>query len=340
MAHKPNTQAHSQETPWTFDRAAVIGAGPMGTLLAAALGQTMPVVLVCRNPERAAELFKTGAHSTGALEMSSNPVLVRHTADITAAGGASAIFVATKTGSIPPVAADLAPVLPRLQEISGRIFVVSFQNGIDPGKELVRRLETPDVLRMVLTLGAVPDRETGAVRVTLNQPPHAIGSPDAAHHAACDAIAEALTKGGLQTERTDDIESAVWKKALVNAATNPVAALVNGTISDVLNAPSHTIFERLLDEGIAVALAHGVALPEDFRSRAIELTRSASGHLPSMVEDIRTGRESEIGQLNEQIVRHAHTAGVPVPTHEIIDALIKTFDWRVYRRDNPPALLI
>lgn len=317
---------------WTFDRAAVIGSGPMGVLLAAVLGRTMPVILVCRNAARAAELFQHGARTTGAIDAHAHPIIVRTLADIPTAGGAAAVFVATKTTAIPDVAADLAAVLPQLQQGGRPVYVISFQNGVDPGRELVERLGQPCVLRMVLSLGAVPDDAAHAVKVTLNSPPHIIGAIDEALHPVCEVIASALTSGGLETTLTKDIELAVWRKAIVNAAMNPVAALVNCTVGEVLDSPAHCIFERLLDEGIAVARAQGIALPGDYRETAVALTESARDHLPSMVEDIRLGRESEIGQLNRQIIQHGKRVGVATPTNEIIESLIETFDWRVYQR--------
>jgi ketopantoate reductase len=63
----------------------------------------------------------------------------------------------------------------------------------------------------------------------------------------------------------------------------------------------------------------------------------AAAHTPSMVEDIRAGRESEVGQLNRQIIERGRARGVPTPTHDVIDALIETFDWKVYAAAHPGA---
>lgn len=320
------------EAAWTFRRAAIIGAGSMGTLLAAVLGTIMPVTLVCRNADRASSLFRNGARVGGLLRCSSRPIVVGSISDIACAGGASAVFVATKTSSTAEVAEELAPHLDEIRGGASNLFVVSFQNGIDSGRELMQRLGHPDVVRMVLTLGATLDEADGHVEVSLHQPPHGIGSVDSAHGPACAAMASALTRAGLETVHVGDIESLVWQKALINAAMNPVAALANCTVGEVLDGPSRIIFERLVEEGLEVAAASGIELPDDYVARAMCVTEHARSHVPSMVEDIRQGRESEVGQLNRQIIDRAHRLGVAVPTHEIIDALIETFDWKVYRR--------
>ena len=121
---------------------------------------------------------------------------------------------------------------------------------------------------------------------------------------------------------------------------NPVAALVNATVGEVLDSPSRALVARLLDEALATALAEGLDLGPDPAAAAWASFDHARPHTPSMVEDIRAGRESEVGQLNRQIVHHAKRLTVPVPTHEAVSALIETFDWKVYaqqrRRPAPP----
>ena len=58
------------------------------------------------------------------------------------------VFIATKTTAIPAVCAEMAPDLLQLP------YLVSYQNGIEPGREIIRRLGTPRVIRMVLHYGA------------------------------------------------------------------------------------------------------------------------------------------------------------------------------------------
>lgn len=318
---------------------AVIGAGPMGLLLSAVLAQTRRVVLVCRNPFVREDIARSGvvvrgADSEGILAPEGRVELVGSITDLGRRSGLGSIFIATKTSAIVQVARELRSVLERHVDQGMEPLVVSFQNGIDPGRELIRRLDHSAVLRMVLTLGAVQDERPGAVRMTLNRPPHAIGTLNPSFIDDCQRLSAELTAGGLDTEYREDIESIVWQKGLVNAAMNPLAALTNGSVSEVLDSPSAVLVPRLLDEGILAAGADGVELPVGFRTAAVALIEQARGHVPSMVEDIRRGRTTEVGQLNRQIIERAKAVGVPTPTHEIVDALIETFDWRVYTRSG------
>lgn len=319
---------------WAMKRAAVVGAGAMGTLLAAVIGSVMPVVLVCRDAARAANLFRHGARTRGEIERDARPIVVSHVSEIPAAGGASVVFVATKTTAIAQVAADLAPCLDAIRGDTPRLYVVSFQNGIDPGRELMQHLGRPDVMRMVLGVAATLDPRQTHVDVTLNHTPHGLGSVQLSHADDCAAIAAMLTRGGLETVVTTDIESLVWRKAIINAAMNPVAALANCTVGEILDGPSRLIVDRLIEEGLDVAAAAGIEMPDAYLARAMAMADRARDHIPSMVQDIRMGRESEVGQLNRQIIERGRRLGVRTPTHDVIDALIETFDWKVYRRRN------
>jgi 2-dehydropantoate 2-reductase len=299
----------------------------------------VPVVIVCRDPDRAATIFRHGARATGLLVAESRPIVVRSVADLRAVGGVSVAFVTTKTNSIPTVADELRPLMGAIGDQPGAPYLVSYQNGIEPGRQLMAMVGDDRVLRMVLNFGAVLRREEGVAEVTLSAPPHAIGCLDPAHRVVCERIASMLSRAGLETIFDERIERRVWAKGLINAAVNPVAALVNADVGQVLDSPARDIVERLLREGIAVARAEGIDLGEDPFGSMQEVIGAARSHTPSMVEDIRAGRESEVGQLNRQVIEHARRLGIATPTHEVIDALIETFDWKAYaqaaRRATP-----
>lgn len=316
--------------PFRIDRVGVIGAGAIGTVLAAVLGGVVPPVVVCRNPRRAAQLFAHGAECRGVLESASRPIIVRTVEDLGAIGGVGAVFVTTKTTAIDGIASDLAPLCNRAD---GPI-VVSCQNGIDPGRRLSELLPHGRVARMVLNLGASCDPSTGAASVTLNAAPHTIGSPDARLGEVCGRLAALLSEGGLETVADADIEARVWAKSLMNAAVNPVAALCNMSVGQIMSSPARPIVDRLLREGIEVAGAEGIDLGAGYLEHAAATLSRAAGHTPSMVEDVRSGRESEIGQLNRPIIDRGRLRGVPTPTHEVVDSLIEALDWAVSGRGS------
>ncbi len=305
----------------------------MGSSLAAITSRFAPTVMVCRNPARAAQIFEHGVRCTGALEANASPIIVRNAAELKDVGGVKYLFIAVKTTAIQEVCQELAPLREAIKQPgSGEVKLISYQNGIDPGRSIMEMLDTKHVMRMVLRYGAVIRDKVGTVEIIMHDPPHFIGCLDDSLKEDCEFLAKNFTDVGFGTQYTDQIERAVWTKAVINAAINPVCALVNADIGSVFDSPSRELVLRMLDEGLAVARAEGIELGDGFRERALELAGKSTSHLPSMVDDIQNGRPSEVGQLNRQIVSLAKTLGVAVPTHETIDALIETFDWQIYHQ--------
>lgn len=312
-------------------RIAVIGAGAMGCSLAAALGHSCDVVMIVRDSERANRIRADGVTLRGLSNARARPHVVPRIADLGALGPVDAVFVATKTTAIDAVSNELAPALRQPGVAEAGPFVVSFQNGIESGRWLRDRLAYPYVLRMVVNYGARLHAD-GAVDLLFSRPPHAIGSPDPRLRRACDALASTLTRGGMETVVAEDIERVAWFKGVMNAAMNPVAALINGGVGEVLDSPARDIVEGLLGEALDVASAEGIRLGSDARARVWARLECARAHTPSMVEDIRDGRPSEVGQLNRQVIEHGARVRIATPTHRLITSLIDAFDWRAFQR--------
>lgn len=316
-------------------RIAIIGAGAMGLSLAAMLGHATEVTIVVRDPAKANRIATQGVAAHGLMQAAAHPTVVPSIAALADVMPVTAIFVATKTTAIDRVAEELGPILDALPA-DDHPFVISFQNGIEPGRELMHRLHEPRVLRMVLNYGGT-QTDDNAASVMMNSPPHFIGGPDTTHTGFASHLAALLTSCGLPTEAVDDIEPFVWTKGVLNAAMNPVAALTDSSVGEVLDSPGRVIVERLIDEGLRVAESVGIDLGPGIADRMWTILDKARPHTPSMVGDIRSGRPSEVGQLNRQIIEHARRTGVPVPSHEVIAALIDSFDWRVFHRETTVA---
>ncbi len=307
-------------------RIAIIGAGPMGLSLAAITSAHLPTVLVVRQRERAERIRRAGIRLRGAIGADGHPEVVSAAAELAGLPPVDLLFIATKTPAIPEVCADLRRFLPEPP------YVVSYQNGIESGRTVIRMLGSPRVVRMILNYGAeIEDSaaagEPLAVRITLHAPPHLVGGEGDAAEFAC-RLAPQIDAMGLPMHFTADIEGAAWRKGIANAAGNPVAALVHTTLGELLESPARALIERLLDEGIAVAQAAGIALGASFRDDALGPMSRGGAHLPSMAADVQAGRVTEITQLNEQIARRGRELGIATPTHDAIIDLIRTFDWR------------
>ncbi|HEX6680325.1 MAG TPA: ketopantoate reductase C-terminal domain-containing protein, partial [Gaiellaceae bacterium] len=67
----------------------------------------------------------------------------------------------------------------------------------------------------------------------------------------------------------------------------------------------------------------GVELHEDPWEMNVHATQRGSRHYPSMLEDVRAHRPTEVDQISGALVREAERLGVPVPLHEALWRLVK-----------------
>ena len=115
-----------------------------------------------------------------------------------------------------------------------------------------------------------------------------------------------------------------WRKALMNVSLNALCALSEVPNGRVLNDPGlKQGVDLLLNEALAVARAHQVGLDEETeRTRVWNAIQSVAGNFNSTYQDLQAGRPTEISWLNGAVARLGRSAGVPVPTHELVTALV------------------
>jgi len=299
----------------------------MGVSLAAITSSHVPTTIVVRNHDLAVRIRRSGVRVSGGLDGFGHPHVATSIEELSDFGPEDLLFIATKTTAITDVCRTLGSIFDQMP------FVVSYQNGIESGRSIMHELGSTRVARMVLTYGAAlverkAESDPVEAHVGLHAPPHYVGGEGATVDELSQELARSLTNAGLPTEFSDDIEREVWRKGIANAAGNPVAAIIRAPLGELMNSPARSLIERLLDEGISVAKAVGIKIGDSYKTEALAPMLAGGRHLPSMAQDVMAGRQTEITQLNEQIVERARNVGVPVPTHEAIIDLIRTFEWR------------
>jgi 2-dehydropantoate 2-reductase len=137
------------------------------------------------------------------------------------------------------------------------------------------------------------------------------------------ALADAITRGGMNALALEDARPAQWTKLLFNSSTNPLAALTGLTHGQICALPPvRALIGSLVAEGRAVADALGIELDADPEVVIDRAARENFDHRPSMLQDVLAKRPTEIQALNGGIVRAGLEAGVATPLHEAITALI------------------
>jgi 2-dehydropantoate 2-reductase len=305
----------SDFSPQTF---AVVGAGPVGCIVAAFLAKGGYEVILCDVvPDLLSPALDPGIIIEGAENLQQK---VSHTCPIVdelADYNPDVIIITVKAHALPLIASAIEGF------IRDGMFVVSWQNGIDTELELSKTLGKAPIMRAVVNYGCGLVGPAH-VRMPFHHPPHYIQELDPVSREIAVGIADALSKCGLSTEHTEQIVSMVWRKTVMNASMNPVCAVTGLTMSRAMNDPIvYQIVDALVKECINVARANEINLGWDYYPHAMEYMRNAGDHKPSMLMDIEAHRRTEIDFINGKFVEYGERTEVETPYNKTLRALVK-----------------
>ncbi len=137
-------------------------------------------------------------------------------------------------------------------------------------------------------------------------------------------IAGAFNAAGLATEVFPDIRRELWRKLVLNAAVNPLSALLGWDTKRLSHDPEMSVLVRgIMDETVAVGRADGIDLAEGDAQEMFELIHGFPAIKTSMLVDLERGREPEVDAICGALLARAEKHGVSVPYVRTITALLK-----------------
>lgn len=305
------------------ERVCVVGGGVIGSLYAAHLASVAEVWVLTRRAEHASALEEKGLRVSGKHAFTAR---LRATADPRELPEIDLAILATKATQLDAAASKLAGL------VSGAT-VMTIQNGLG-AEEIVRRHGDWPLVSAVTFMSGDRHGDTH-VEYELDTPtwmgPYA-GTKTSYERVG--EIAQLLRDAGLEAEAFPDLLPAQWSKLIFNATVNTVAALTDlGHVGLFAREEAPTdlghLVHELMDEGLRVADAAGVQLHEDpwemnvLAVRRGETRESDYAHVPSMLEDVRAGRRTEVDFITGALVGEAERLGVPVPLHTTMYRLVK-----------------
>ena len=300
---------------------AVIGAGPVGCIVAAFLGKGGYDVTLCDViPALIEPAISPGILIEGAENLQHSVTRVCTQIDELADHPPDVIIVTVKANVLPLISSAIEGFYRE------GMYIVSWQNGIDTELEIAKVLGRKPVMRAVVNYGCGLIKP-GHVRMPFHHPPHYLQEMDPDSKPAAIAIAEALSTTGLLTRHTDSIISMVWRKGILNACMNPVCAVTGLTMAQAMGDPIvFQIVDALVKECVKVARANEINLGWDFYPGAIEYMRKAGDHKPSMLMDIENKRRTEIDYMNGKFIAYGAQAGIETPYNIMIRSLVKAIE--------------
>lgn len=297
---------------------AVVGAGPVGCIVAAFLAKGGYDVILCDViQDLLAPAMDPGIIIEGAESLQQKVSRTITNIDELATHSPDVIIITVKAHALPLIASAIEGF-----QHDG-MYVVSWQNGIDTELELSKILGQGPVMRAVVNYGCGLVGPAH-VNIPFHHPPHYIQELDPASHQAAAAIADAFCQCGLHTEHTHEIISMVWRKAVMNSCMNPVCAVTGLTMSRAMNDPIvYQTVDNLVKECLKVARANEINVGWDFYPQAMEYMGTAGDHKPSMLMDIEANRRTEIDFMNGKFVEYGQQAGIETPFNHTLWTLVK-----------------
>jgi 2-dehydropantoate 2-reductase len=316
-------------------RITVVGAGAMGSLMAARLAAGGNEVVLFGRPSAHVTLVQERGLTLVERDGSQRSVPLMATSDPAEVRGTELVVVLVKAWATAEAATPLREVLTR------ETAVLTLQNGLGNAATLRSALLNAGVrpsVWMGVTTQAAFRPEPGVV-VHTGDGITAIGRRTIGANERLKAIAACFSAAGWSAIAVDDIHRWVWRKLAVNAAINPLTALAgvpNRAISR--DAGLRAAAAALATEVVAVANARGVAIDTAEVLAAVEEVARATGdNRSSMLVDLDHGLRTEIDAINGAVVSEGLRLGVKAPANQLMTALIRAREQQA-TLSRPPAV--
>jgi 2-dehydropantoate 2-reductase len=289
----------------------LVGAGAVGTLLGALLsGAGHSVTLVARGLTATA----IAQHGVRVETLPPRSYPVDATVELPPGGSADLVIVAVKAFDVASAADLVGRALPPTP-------LVLLQNGLG-----IEAMATPALRRagwreperwIVRAVSAVPAtwvapgvvRPGGVGEILL-----ASSTTAGPARSAVDRAAEVFVSAGIPVRRVEDLPRETWRKAVLNAAINPVTALRDVPNGALLEGPARAEALPLLEEARRAARAAGFEFTEAETLATFDrLLHGTAANRSSMLQDLDRGRPTEIDAISGEVLRAAEAHGLDLP---------------------------
>ncbi|XYH97439.1 ketopantoate reductase family protein [Sorangium sp. So ce1128] len=295
-------------------RILIVGAGAVGGYFGARLALAgEDVTFVARGAHGEAMRSRGLVLRTPAGELRTPPLRV---VDLDAARGPFDLaLIAVKWPSLAAVSARL----PGLLAEGG--LAVPLLNGLDSEDAVAREVGESRVIAAIAYMSA---GLSGPGEIDTLAPTRAGLAPyRSGQEPRVDAVAALLERAGIPVRRGASYRAMLWEKMVWNAPFNAICALTDQRAGVVVEQMEDLAREAML-EVIAVARAEGAEIPVGIADAMIALTRAEFPLTePSMLQDVRAGRETEVDILQGAVVERGRQAGVDTPVLRTLATLVR-----------------
>lgn len=297
-------------------RIAIFGVGALGCLFGARLTPHTDVTLVGHWPQQLAALRRDSLRIVG----TDTRIPLTATGDPACLQPVDVALILTKANGTQRAAREAASIL------MPDGIAVTLQNGLGNLEIVAAAVGAARAVQGVTAMGASTRGEPGMLYPGGSGPTHLAATPST--RPQVEALAALLQHAGLETHVMEDVAGLVWGKLVVNAAINPLTALLrcpNGALLD--SAWARDLLRDAARETAAVAAERGITLPYPDPVEQVEaVARATAANQSSMLSDVLRGAPTEIDTINGAVVRDGIAAGIPTPVNATLHRLVRALE--------------
>jgi 2-dehydropantoate 2-reductase len=301
----------------------IIGTGAMASLFGARLSRLVGVALMGTWSEAVQAIRRDGIHVEGE--------------------GVFRVHAASDPDDAPP--ADLAIVLVKTYQTERAAawaartlkpdgLALTLQNGLGNVELLAARVGVDRAMLGVTTQGATligPGhvRPGGRGATHLGFLPIERAAPrDWSADSLAYEVTALLNAAGFASVVSEDVEALAWGKVIINAAINPLTAILRVPNGVLVESPDTLeLMRSIAAEAASVAKAHRISLPyPDPFERAKQVAQATAINHSSMLQDVLKGRPTEIDAINGKIAERGRAVGVPTPINAALAGLVRAVE--------------
>ncbi len=230
---------------------------------------------------------------------------------------ADLVLVCVKSPDTAEAAALVAPA------VGPDSVVLSLQNGVDNEEKLQSLLPPCHLMGGVAYIfanieepGVIAHHQFGSI---------VIGDVGGGVSPVAQRIGAAFTGAGIDCRVDADITSVLWQKYVFLVALSGVSAATRQPLGVIREIPeTRAVWQRQVDELLALAAAMEITLPHDMAERCASLLESLGpDNFASLYHDLANGKPLELEALHGHAARLAAEHGVPAPTVSTVYGILK-----------------
>ena len=235
-------------------------------------------------------------------EQTLHPTLV--TSDVNEIGELDYLICSTKTYDIENSLTPLKKV------ISEKTIMLPLYNGVDAQPRIEALFPNNTVLNGCVYIVAFK-KEKGVI-LKKGKMHHLYFGSDNADKTKLVMLQDIFLAANIKSSLLKNIETRVWSKYIFISSIASLTSYTDLTIGQIFESEEHTkTLESLIDEGIALAKAKNIELPENLKEKTLsQMRKQLYDTTTSMQRDFRAGGKTEVESLTGYIVKESEKHGL------------------------------